>query len=280
MIRERGLPSARLIPPAPGWAHGLRAGAEVRAVPDAQRRRPRPGAPPRRGGRGQRTGPRQHPGPSLPGPPRRRLDAARGHRRAERERRVALNVANLPLRPPVVLAKSIATLDLGDRRTRRPRPGAGSFWDAIVAAGGARFTPARASTPSARASRSSAASGAPTDRRCGSTVTTTGSPDSTQGPRPRTPSRSGSARTNPDAETHRPVCGRLAPEHGLRPARGTARHERDHRRGGPGRRPRPGGGAPSLQRLRVVRPDPRPRALGHGRGLGRAAGGAHPRPRA
>ena len=37
--------------------------------------------------------------------------------------RVAPNVANLPLRPPVVLARSVATLDLLSERTRRARPG-------------------------------------------------------------------------------------------------------------------------------------------------------------
>ncbi len=55
--------------------------------------------------------------------------------------RVALNVANLPLRPPVVLAKSIATLDLVTGGRAELGLGAGAFWDAIAAAGGRRLTP-------------------------------------------------------------------------------------------------------------------------------------------
>ncbi len=57
--------------------------------------------------------------------------------------RVALNVANLPLRPPVVLARSIATLDLLSGGRAELGLGAGAFWDAIVAAGGRRLTPAQ-----------------------------------------------------------------------------------------------------------------------------------------
>jgi alkanesulfonate monooxygenase SsuD/methylene tetrahydromethanopterin reductase-like flavin-dependent oxidoreductase (luciferase family) len=56
--------------------------------------------------------------------------------------RVALNVANLPLRPPVVLAKSVATLDLVTGGRADLGLGAGAFWDAIVAAGGTRLTAA------------------------------------------------------------------------------------------------------------------------------------------
>ncbi|MEO7235680.1 MAG: LLM class flavin-dependent oxidoreductase [Lapillicoccus sp.] len=55
--------------------------------------------------------------------------------------RVALNVANLPLRPPVVLAKSIATLDRLTGGRAELGLGAGAFWDAIAAAGGRRLTP-------------------------------------------------------------------------------------------------------------------------------------------
>lgn len=56
--------------------------------------------------------------------------------------RVALNVANLPLRQPVVLAKSVATLDLLTGGRVELGVGAGAFWDAIVAAGGPRRSPA------------------------------------------------------------------------------------------------------------------------------------------
>lgn len=55
--------------------------------------------------------------------------------------RVALNVANLPLRPPVVLAKSISSLDLLTGGRVELGLGTGAFWDAIVAAGGRRLTP-------------------------------------------------------------------------------------------------------------------------------------------
>ena len=55
--------------------------------------------------------------------------------------RVALNVANLPLRPPVVLARSVATLDRLSGGRVELGLGTGAFWDAIVAAGGTRLTP-------------------------------------------------------------------------------------------------------------------------------------------
>ena len=55
--------------------------------------------------------------------------------------RVAPNVANLPLRPPVVLARSVATLDLLSGGRVELGLGTGAFFDAIVAAGGTRLTP-------------------------------------------------------------------------------------------------------------------------------------------
>jgi alkanesulfonate monooxygenase SsuD/methylene tetrahydromethanopterin reductase-like flavin-dependent oxidoreductase (luciferase family) len=55
--------------------------------------------------------------------------------------RVALNVANLPLRPPVVLARSVATLDRLSGGRVELGLGTGAFWDAIVAAGGTRLSP-------------------------------------------------------------------------------------------------------------------------------------------
>src|SRR6185312_3254655 len=55
--------------------------------------------------------------------------------------RVAPNVANLPLRQPVVLARSVASLDLLSGGRVELGLGAGAFWDAIAANGGPRLTP-------------------------------------------------------------------------------------------------------------------------------------------
>ena len=57
---------------------------------------------------------------------------------------VATNVANLPLRQPVVLARSAATLDRLTGGRVELGLGAGAFWDAVVAAGGERRTPGEA----------------------------------------------------------------------------------------------------------------------------------------
>jgi len=58
--------------------------------------------------------------------------------------RVTTNVSNLPLRPPYVLAKTVASLDVLSRGRVELGIGAGAFWDAIVAAGGPRRTPGEA----------------------------------------------------------------------------------------------------------------------------------------
>ncbi len=55
--------------------------------------------------------------------------------------RVAPNVANLPLRQPVVLARSVASLDILSGGRVELGLGAGAFWDAIAAAGGRKLTP-------------------------------------------------------------------------------------------------------------------------------------------
>jgi len=55
--------------------------------------------------------------------------------------RIAPNVANLPQRPPVVLARSVASLDILSGGRAELGLGAGAFWDAIVANGGTRLTP-------------------------------------------------------------------------------------------------------------------------------------------
>ncbi|SKC46062.1 LLM class flavin-dependent oxidoreductase [Krasilnikoviella flava] len=54
---------------------------------------------------------------------------------------VAGNVLNLPLRPPAVLARAVASLDLLSGGRAALGLGAGGFWDPIVAMGGTRLTP-------------------------------------------------------------------------------------------------------------------------------------------
>jgi alkanesulfonate monooxygenase SsuD/methylene tetrahydromethanopterin reductase-like flavin-dependent oxidoreductase (luciferase family) len=58
--------------------------------------------------------------------------------------RVSPNVANLPLRHPVLLARSAATLDLLSGGRVELGLGAGAFWEAIEALGGPRRTPKQA----------------------------------------------------------------------------------------------------------------------------------------
>jgi len=57
---------------------------------------------------------------------------------------LAPNVVNLPLRPPAVLARSVASLDLLTGGRVALGLGAGAFWDAIEAMGGRRATPGEA----------------------------------------------------------------------------------------------------------------------------------------
>jgi len=55
--------------------------------------------------------------------------------------RLALNVANLPLRDPLMLAKSVASLDVLSGGRVELGLGAGAFWEAIAAMGGPERTP-------------------------------------------------------------------------------------------------------------------------------------------
>lgn len=57
---------------------------------------------------------------------------------------VAGNVVNLPLRPPAVLARAAASLDLLSGGRFELGLGAGGFWDAIEAMGGRRLAPGQA----------------------------------------------------------------------------------------------------------------------------------------
>jgi alkanesulfonate monooxygenase SsuD/methylene tetrahydromethanopterin reductase-like flavin-dependent oxidoreductase (luciferase family) len=64
---------------------------------------------------------------------------------AQTERvRIAPNVLNLPLRPPAVLARAAASLDLLSGGRFDLALGAGAFWDAIEAMGGPRRSPGEA----------------------------------------------------------------------------------------------------------------------------------------
>lgn len=55
--------------------------------------------------------------------------------------RLSANVTNLPLRPPAVLARAIATLDQLSGGRAELGIGAGAFWDGVASMGGARRAP-------------------------------------------------------------------------------------------------------------------------------------------
>ncbi len=67
---------------------------------------------------------------------------------AARTERISLsgNVLNLPLRPPAVLARSVASLDRLSGGRIELGLGAGAFWEAIEAMGGTRLVPGEAVT--------------------------------------------------------------------------------------------------------------------------------------
>jgi hypothetical protein len=55
--------------------------------------------------------------------------------------RIAANVLNLPLRPPAIVARSVASLDILSGGRAELGIGAGAFWDGIEAMGGRRLSP-------------------------------------------------------------------------------------------------------------------------------------------
>src|SRR5690606_5382349 len=148
--------SARSLPRS--VPDGLRPPARARRLrhpgqrPAPQRRRPRgPGG-------GARPRPRHGPGPPLPAAVPRDVDAAPLGRRPPRPHparpprpswaagrtdriRLAPSVLSVPVRPPAVVARAAASLDLlsGGRLTLAL--GAGHFWDAMEAMGVPRLTP-------------------------------------------------------------------------------------------------------------------------------------------
>ena len=74
---------------------------------------------------------------------------------AARTQRISLatNVLNLPLRQPVIVARSAASLDLLSGGRFELGLGAGAFWDASEAMGGPRLTPGQSVTGLAEAIR-------------------------------------------------------------------------------------------------------------------------------
>ena len=74
-------------------------------------------------------------------------------RRPHERLRISGNVLNLPLRPPAVLARAAASLDLLRGGRFELGLGAGAFWDAIEAHGGARLTAAAGGRRPARGHR-------------------------------------------------------------------------------------------------------------------------------
>lgn len=59
---------------------------------------------------------------------------------------LSANVANLPLRPPAVLARAAASLDILSEGRFELGLGAGAFWDGVAAMGGRRLTAGQAVT--------------------------------------------------------------------------------------------------------------------------------------
>ncbi len=87
------------------------------------------------------------------------------------------DVANLPLRPPAVLAKAAASLDLLSGGRVELGLGAGGFWDAIEAYGGPRRDPGAALDLARRVRAEGAAPGRPGRGRLGTVAARRSGPD-------------------------------------------------------------------------------------------------------
>ena len=111
--------------------------------------------------------------------------------------RLTTNVTNLPLRPPFVLAKAVASLDLLSRGRIELGLGSGAFWDAVAAAGGPRRTPKEAVAALAEAIEIIRATWDSRSDPYASTVSTIGRRASIPARHRRTTSRSGSGRSDP-----------------------------------------------------------------------------------
>ena len=99
--------------------------------------------------------------------------------------RLAANVTNLPLRPPAVLARSVASLDLLSHGRVELGLGAGAFWDAIEAMGGRRLTPGEGVRALEEAIEVIRQSGTPSSAaEYGSTASSTGCMGAKRGPAP------------------------------------------------------------------------------------------------
>ena len=235
----------------------LRTRPAARHVPHAVRRRPAARRRPRPADRAGRARPRDAAGPPVPTPLPGRLDAAVVVAAPTSRVRVAPNVANLPLRPPAVLARSAASLDLLSGGRVELGLGAGAFWDAIEANGGPRRTPGEA--------RRGARGGDRGDPRALGTVRRRAARRRAL-PAPRRQGRSGARarhRRSGWARTSRGCCGSWAgwPTAGCRaPATSRPtqlrRDEPGDRRGRGRGRARPCGDPPALQHRRVLRRRP------------------------
>ena len=187
--------------------------------------------------------------------------------------RVAPNVANLPLRQPVVLARSVASLDLLSGGRVELGLGAGAFWDAIAANGGPRLTPGQAVDALAEAIAIIRGVWDPEARSVTARRRALPRPRREVRPGARAPGRALARRLQAaDARADRRAGRRLAAERELRRPRCAAGDERPDRRGRARRRPARVRDPAALQHQ--SRPPPR-----GARRAGAGAGDQHVHPR-